>query len=135
MWLVPCPAKPQAPRSGEIWAGGSCLRLIGRSAKRCVPLLLGNTSFAQTFGHTGDDLGSDAPRDITHDGSDRGLGMKLAQAAQALLHFVEPTQMTAEAELEAKRGQPAIFAQCCIGPRQPRLVTTGRQMRKGLRLD
>ena len=30
--------------------------------------------------------------------------------------------MAAEAQLEAKRGQPAILAQCLVGPRHSRLV-------------
>ena len=61
--------------------------------------------------------------------------MKLAQAAQTFLCFIEQAQMAAEAELEAKRRQPAVFAQCPVGPWQPRLIATGRQMREGLRLD
>src|SRR4030088_852405 len=99
------------------------------------PSCLGNTGLAQTFGHTCGDLGRDTPRYIAHDGSHRRLGMKLAQAAQTLLRFVESTQMAAGAQLEAKRGHPAILAQCLVGPRHSRLVATGSQMREGIRLD
>ena len=99
------------------------------------PSRLGNTGFAQTFGHTGDDLRSDAPRYIAHDGTDRRLRMELVEAAQTLLRFLEPTQMAAEAQLEAQRRQPTVFAQCSVGERQSRLVAAGGQMCEGLRLN
>ena len=95
----------------------------------CGESLLRNAASAQSFGDTGGELRNNALRQSAHDSGYRRLAMKLAHPAQTSARFLMPTQIAAQAELEAKRRHAAVFAQHRFGPRQPRLVTTRRQLR------